>query len=239
MKKRYLFLGAVVVIVCLFFVSINLAPEVNNDNSLQSAYPRIGQKLWSYNMNKHQWRAYKNGDDEKSKEEIILRVNGFEGNEGYTSYNLLTGNEQVPKEDLWIGEASQEFLNGKILYSFFPRTFEYYEIVFNGVKFIPRKLAIDEVSDLFKGYNIIKVSDLKKGTYKTDFSKKSNKFLVLNDTNEDFYKYYIVPNDSKKLEIGEFSNQFSVNDEVEIQIQRLEGCSKSYPCYKIQIGGGK
>jgi hypothetical protein len=186
-------------------------------------------------MNQHQWRNYKNLDDEKSKEEIVLQVKGFEGDSGYTAYYLLTGNEQVPREDVWVGEGSQEFLKDHTLYSFFPRTFEYYEVVFNGVKFVPRKLSSEEVSRLFKGYNIIKVSELQKGTYTTEFSSKSNKYIILNDVGEDFYKYYIVPNDNKNLKIGEYSNQFEVNDKIDIKIQRLEGCSKAYPCYEIKL----
>ncbi len=39
----------------------------------------------------------------------------------------------------------------------------------------------------------------------------------------------------KKMEIDRFSNQFKVSEKVEIRIQRLEGCSKAYPCYDINI----
>jgi len=128
-------------------------------------------------------------------------------------------------------------MNAIHAYSYFPKTFEYYEIAFNGVKFVPRKLTLDEIKKVFNGVNIIKVSELQKGTLNLSYSPKSNKYLILNDTNEDFYKYYIVPNDSKKLEIGKFSNQFKISDDVDIKIQRLEGCSKSYPCYEIKARG--
>jgi len=235
MKKRYVFVAFVVLIVILFFVSVLFGPDKNYTNSMTSVYPRIGQKAWTYNMNKHEWRDFRENDDELSKEEIILQVKGFEGNGGYTTYQLLTGNAQVPKEDVWIGEGSQEFLRGKSLYSYFPKNFEYYEVIFNGVKFVPKKLTLEEVEKLFDGYKIIKVSDLQKGTFNLKYSKKENNFIVLNDVGEDFYKYYIVPNDSKDLEIEEFSNQFEVNGGVDIKIQRLEGCSKAYPCYEISI----
>ena len=59
--------------------------------------------------------------------------------------------------------------------------------------------------------------------------------MIFNDSRDDFYKYYIIPNESKKMEIGEFSNQFKVKDKVEIKLQRLEGCSKNYPCYEIKF----
>ena len=148
----------------------------------------------------------------------------------------MTGNAQVPKEPVLIGEGSQEFLVGKKLYSYYPKTFEYYEVLFNGVKFVQRKLSKKEVSKLLKGYEIIDVSTLEKGTYNLKQSKLHNRFVVLNDTGDDFYKYYIVPNDSKKMELGRFSNQFRIKkSDVTIKIQRLEGCSKAYPCYEINV----
>lgn len=187
-------------------------------------------------MNKYQWREYQKTDDEQSKNEIILQVQAPEGNGGYTSYNLITGNAQVPKEDVWVGEGSQEFLKGKKLYSYYPRTFEYYEIIFNGVKFVPRKLSKDEIKTILKGYDFIYVSDLKKSTVSIPYSKRHNKFAVINDIGEDFYKYYIVPNDSKKMEIGDFSDQFILKDNnINIKLQRLEGCSKAYPCFDINV----
>ncbi|MCM1338179.1 MAG: hypothetical protein NC191_00730, partial [Muribaculaceae bacterium] len=137
--------------------------------------------------------------------------------------------------DVWIGEGSQEFLKDKTLYSYFPKNFEYYEVIFNGVKFVPRKLTLSEVEKLFPEYKIIKVSDLQKGTLQIKFSKKSSKFVIVNDVGENFYKYYVVPNESKKLELEEFSNKFNVSSSVNIKIQRLEGCSKAYPCYEIEV----
>ena len=69
-----------------------------------------------------------------------------------------------------------------------------------------------------------------------DFSRRHNKFAVINDIGDDFYKYYIIPNDSKKMEIGDFSDQFILKDNnINIKIQRLEGCSKAYPCFDINV----
>lgn len=235
MKKRYIFGVIIGIIVVFFFVSILCGLDKNEEELLNSKLPKIGQKVWTYNMNKYEWRNYSKSDEDNSKYEIILQLKLPEGNGAYTSYNLLTGNVQVPKEEVWIGEGSQEFLKDKKLYSYFPKSFEFYEVQFNGVKFITRKLADKELEDIFKGYKLIKVSDLKKGNYSVDYSNGNNKFLVINDIGEDFYKYYIVPNESKKLEIGEFSNQFKVSGNVDIKIQRLEGCSKAYPCYEINV----
>ncbi len=235
MKKRYIFGILVFIVVLFFFISISVSPD-EKIGALNSNVPRIGQKVWTYNMNKHEWKKYdKNIDLDESKEEIILQVEAPEGNGGYSVYNLITGNAQVPKEPVWIGEGSEEFLIGKKLYSYYPKQFEFYEVVFNGVKFVPRKLSTKEVSEIFKGYKIIKVSELKKGNYSIECSKINNKYIVLNDIGEDFYKYYIVPNDSKNLKIENYSNQFKITGKTDIKIQRLEGCSKAYPCYDIKV----
>lgn len=235
MKKRYIFGILVFIVVLFFFISISVSPD-EKIGALNSNVPRIGQKVWTYNMNKHEWKKYdKNVDLDESKYEIILQVEPPEGNGGYSVYNLITGNAQVPKEPVWIGEGSEEFLIGKKLYSYYPKQFEFYEVVFNGVKFVPRKLSTKEVSEIFKGYKIIKVSELKKGNYSIECSKINNKYIVLNDIGEDFYKYYIVPNDSKNLKIENYSNQFKITGKTDIKIQRLEGCSKAYPCYDIKV----
>lgn len=235
MKKRYIFWTIVVLLIMQFFVLILFSPDEASIKKQYSIYPRLGQKIWTFNMNKHEWRNYHKNDDDQSKEEIIFQVKGFEGNGGYTTYRLITGNAQIPKEDAIMGEGSMEFLRGKKLYSYFPKDFGFYEVIFNGVKFVPRAINIDEVNKLFPTYTIIKVSDLKNGKNDYKYSKRNNKFIVINDIGDEFYKYYIVPNDSKKMHIEEYSNQFSIIESVDIKLQRLEGCSKAYPCYDIKI----
>lgn len=237
MNKKYI-IGAIICFIIIGFLGwfIALSDKAQEKKEQAMLPTKIGQKVWTYNMNKYQWREYQKSDDEKSKEEIILQVQEPEGNGGYTSYNLLTGNAQVPKEDVWIGEGSQEFIKGKKLFSYFPKTFEYYEIVFNGVKFVPRKLSKDEIKTLLKGYDLIYVSELKKSPVSLSYSKRHSKYAIINDIGEDFYKYYIIPNDSKKMVIGDYSDLFKVNEgNITIKLQRLEGCSKAYPCFDINI----
>ena len=221
MNKKYI-IAAIICFIIIGFLGwlIVLSDEAQEKKEREMLPTKIGQKVWTYNMNKYQWREYQKTDDEQSKNEIILQVQAPEGNGGYTSYNLITGNAQVPKEDVWVGEGSQEFLKGKKLYSYYPRTFEYHEIIFNGVKFVPRKLSKDEIKTILKGYDFIYVSDLKKSTVSIPYSKRHNKFAVINDIGDNFYKYYIVPNDSKKMEIGNFSDQFILKDNnINIKLQ--------------------
>lgn len=233
MKKRYIFLMFVVLVTIIFLVSVLLGSKEEKASD-KSNMPRIGQYLWTYNMNKSEWREYDKNDDIKSKDYIVFQLGYPEGNGGYTVYQLLTGNSQILKDEIWFGEGSEEFLKGKILYSYYPRMFEYYKIIFNGVTFVPDKLTTNEVLQLFKGSKIINVSELKKGNNRFKFSK-NNKYIVINDIGDNFYKYYIVPNDSKNLKIEEFSNQFSVSAPLDIRLQRIEGCSKAYPCFEIHL----
>jgi hypothetical protein len=235
MKKRYIIWAFAAIAVVIFALDVFFGSKTQEYKISTLNGPRIGQKLWTYNMNKYEWRNHSDYDEDDSKGEIVLQYQGQELGNGYTSYKLLTGNFQVPKEDVWVGEGSQEFLIGKNLYSYFPRTFEYYQVVFNGVKFVTKKLSQDEISALFKDYEILKLSDIQKGEYVVPLKKGNNKFLILNDGDKDFYKYYIVPNDSKNMQIERFSNQFEASNDVDIKIQRLEGCTKEYPCYEFSL----
>lgn len=235
MNKKYI-IGSIIALFCIALFSYSIYfSDKKSEEQTNSMIPRIGQRVWTYNMNTHVWQKYDKHDEDDSKEDIILQVQEPVGNGGYTSYHLLTGNAQVPKEDVWMGEGSEEFLVGNKLYSYFPKTFEFYEVIFNGVKFVPRKLSLDEIKQIFKGYEIIKMSTFKNNSINIDYSKRNNKFIVLNDIGGAIYKYYIIPNDNKKMEIDRFSNQFKVYDKVQIRLQRIEGCSKSYPCYEINI----
>jgi len=233
MKKRYIF-GALAAVIVIVFIS-NILFGTKEDTADKSNIPRIGQYMWTFNMNKGEWREYLKSDDLKSKEEVILQSGYAEGNGSYTVYLPVTGNQQILKDELWFGEGSQEFLQNKNLYSYYPKTFEFYQIAFNGVTFIPDHLTIDKISKLFRNYEIIKISDIKNNKNNIKYSKTKNKFIVLNDIGDNFYKYYIIPNDSKKMKIKDFSNQFEVSAPVDIKLQRLEGCSKAYPCYNIHI----
>jgi len=235
MKKRYIFASIAALIMIVFFCSLFFGSD-KEDISSKSNMPRIGQYLWTYNMNKREWHEYiRRVDDLESKEEIILQLGYPEGNGGYTVYHLTTGNEQIKKDDFWLGEGSQEFIIDKNLYSYYPKVFELYKVSFNGINFGTGKLSIKEISELFKDFTIIKVSDLKKGDVTLKYSKNNNKYLVINDTGENFYKYYVIPNDSKKMQIEDLSNQFKVFAPVDIKLQRIEGCSKPFPCYNIHI----
>lgn len=234
MKKRYI-IGAIAALITIIFFCSLIFSSNNDEISSKSNMPRIGQFLWTYNMNSREWHEYNNKvDDLESKEDIILQLGYPEGNGGYTVYHLTTENQQVKKDNFWLGEGSQEFLKNKELYSYYPKVFELYKVSFNGISFVSGKLSVDEIKKLFEDYTLIKVSELQKGDVTLKYSKNS-KYMVVNDKGDMFYKYYVIPNDSKKMQIEDLSNQFKVFAPVDITLQRIEGCSKTFPCYNIHI----
>ena len=97
MKKRYIFAIIAILIMVVFFLSLLLGSK-DEEISDKSNMPRIGQYLWTYNMNKREWHEYiRHVDDLESKDDIILQLGYPEGNGGYTVYHLSTGNMQVKK----------------------------------------------------------------------------------------------------------------------------------------------
>ena len=69
-KKRYILAAIAMIILTVFFLSISVAPEISKFD-IDPKMPRIGQKLWTYNMNKREWRKHSDNDEDTSKEEIV------------------------------------------------------------------------------------------------------------------------------------------------------------------------
>lgn len=223
----------------LFVVLFALCIDVSDKQQISATdaeVPRIGTKLWMYNMNNRSWHNFKKTDYEMNKKGyIVLQVQQDPEMPDINSYHIRTENAQVSSSPLFLGEGSKEFLVGNKLYTFYPRSFEFSEVIFNGFNFTLNKLKPEIVSKLFKGYQIISISEFKNYNLKLKYSKFNNKYIILNDVGDNFYMYYVVPNNYKKMQLGEFANQFVVNGAVDIRLQRLEGCSKAYPCYEINI----
>ena len=71
---------------------------------------------------------------------------------------------------------------------------KFYKYVYENNKFVAKELNVDEIQELYPDYSIIRVSDFKNNEitiYKKIFSKKN--ILLLNDTNQSFYKYNYKP----------------------------------------------
>ena len=234
MKKRYIFAILVVIITGIFITELLYSSKEPTTEQKTFNIPHFGQKLWKYDIKTNTWSKYENDENLPQSDDVVLQIIAPEDNTSTTEYNVISHDESIASENLSLGESSVEFLTGKSLYSYSPRSFEYFAINFNGFKFVPRKLTEDEVKQLFNGYSIIKVSDIIKNDIKISLLK-NNKYIILNDIGEKFYKYFIVPNDSESLSIEDFSNQFQLKNKTKIKLQRLEGCTTTYPCYNITV----
>lgn len=86
--------------------------------------------------------------------------------------------------------TTYEFLNNGKLTGYNMHTLKFYDISFNGKNLIPRELSAPEVGVLFPDVKIVKISDFtdNKIVLKKPWFKQKT-FLLLNDTNKDFYKY--------------------------------------------------
>ena len=75
MNKKYI-IAAIICFIIIGFLGwlIVLSDEAQEKKEREMLPTKIGQKVWTYNMNKYQWREYQKTDDEQSKNEIILQV---------------------------------------------------------------------------------------------------------------------------------------------------------------------
>ncbi|MBR1461149.1 hypothetical protein IJ596_05910 [bacterium] len=233
--KIIIFALLALIFILLFIFGVDVSDKTSSKN-MSDKVPRIGQNLWVYNIQQHQWHNYLKHDYEIDKNnEIILRIKQDSQNPDVTAYDLVTENEDVTSKNLFISEGSIEFIVGNKLYTYHPRTFEYFEIVFNGFNFVMRRLETNAITKLFPDYKIIKLSDFNNRKLDINISKDKQNYIIINDIGESFYRYYITTDDINKIEINQFSNQFSFNEPLKIKLQRFEGCTKSYPCYEINF----
>lgn len=232
--KVVVFTVITIFFIVLFAFCIDVSDK-KKAKSFDDNIPRIGQKMWVYNINNHDWFEYNKSDEDKKQEVIILQLQNDPEMPDVTSYYIDTKNIQVTTAPFFLSEGSKEFIISKNLYTFYPRSFEFSQVLFNGFNFTLNMLKPKDVLKLFKGYQVIKISDFDNYKLELKYSKKHNKYIILNDIGDKFYMYYVVPNSNDKLQIGKFANQFIVKDVVDIRLQRLEGCTKAYPCYEIKM----
>ena len=86
--------------------------------------------------------------------------------------------------------TTMEFFDGNKLIGYNQHLLKFFELGFDGNKITHRELSVPEIQKLFPDTEIVKVSDFKndKITLKKPF-RKTKTFLLINDTNRDFYKY--------------------------------------------------
>lgn len=83
-----------------------------------------------------------------------------------------------------------EFLDENRLIGYNQHMLKFFELGFDGKKITNRELKLDEIKKLFPDVEIVKISDFKNNKIVLKKNRGETKtFLLINDTNKDFYKY--------------------------------------------------
>lgn len=149
-----------------------------------SAYTYIQEKEnVFYNPQNSTW-----SNSSQSENDIKLKHKSFIGSGGFTEYYYSNGK-------LAIGpETNIEFIHDGELIGINSQDLKFYKYIYKNNAFEKQLLTIDEIQELYPDYSIIRVSDFKNNEikiYKKFMSKK--KILLLNDTENSFYKYNYKP----------------------------------------------
>lgn len=153
---------------------------------LQPAYPyeykqnvkdglSAGDKIF-YEQKSSRWSKDKSFRDMHFKKYITTGTGSF-------SVFAYRGN-------LYDTGTTYEFLDGNKLIGYNAHKLKFYELTFSNQKINKKELSKEQVKQYFPDVDIIKISELKDN--KLDIEKpwfKRKTFMLLNDTDEEFYKY--------------------------------------------------
>ena len=152
--------------------------------SSASAYTYIKEKEHIfYNPENSSWAT-----NQQTNNDIQLKNKSFIGSGGFVEY-------YYKDKKLAIGpETNIGFIHDGEFIGINSQDLKFYKYVYENNKFVAKELNVDEIQELYPDYSIIRVSDFKNNEitiYKKIFSKKN--ILLLNDTNQSFYKYNYKP----------------------------------------------
>ncbi len=153
-------------------------------SSATFAYDFIKENEMIYfNPSSKSWESVQN-----SNEDITLKNKSFIGSGGFQEYYYNDGK-------LAIGpEVNVSFIDNGELFGINCHDLKFFKYVYEDNKFKSVLLTEDEIHKLYPDYQIVKISQFKDNSITLDkkfFRKK--KVLLLNDTNNSFYKYSYKP----------------------------------------------
>lgn len=137
---------------------------------------KIGNQI-SYDKNTHNWSRTQTPNSYTFTKYITTGTGGFSEYE----YN---------KKKNW-SNTTFEFLYNNRLIGYNHHTLKFYDLSFDGKNFIEKELTTSDLKEFFPDVEFVKISDFKNNEitlYKPLFAKKN--YLLVNDTNRDFYKYF-------------------------------------------------
>lgn len=150
-----------------------------------------------------------------------LKYSEFYSPEGIFLFSMGTQYEFIHKGSL-IGYSNQDL--------------KFYEYFMNEGLLEQRELTIDEIEKLFPDYKIIKISEFSTSTncLKVKKNKRTEKIILLNDTDRIFNNYGFVTNNSK-LERYRLKGFINVKRKGMIQFSKFGDNTKNSPWYVLLI----
>ena len=163
-------------------------------------------------------------DGGATEDKIVLTKHSADENNSYSSYTY--------KNKILKLNSDFDFIYNEKLYGVDNKNLKYYQITFDKVKFMEKQLSYEQVENAFKGYDVVKISDFKDGTYKILNGYKDKKILLFNDTDKSFENYSIKPE--------KFSPDKNINGLIKLPywgkvIFSPDEKSETHETYKIKI----
>lgn len=131
--------------------------------------------------------------------------------------------------------STYEFLDGTNLIGYNSHTLKFYKLDYNGEKITAEELSAKDIQKYFPEVQIVKISDFKNNKIeltKPLFKKKT--FMLLNDTNTDFYKYQFENQKDYQLIRGMFEAKNMIIPETLI-FSHFTSRDKMFPILEIKI----
>lgn len=175
-----------------------------------------------YNPANSSWSAVQQTDDD-----IRLINKSFIGSGGFQEYYYADGK-------LAIGpEVNVVFLNNGEFIGINSHDMKFFRYVYNNGKFTSILLTKDDVQKLYPDAEIVEISEFKNNSItleKKFFETKS--FIILNDTNESFYKYSYKPQSVNPSYIKPF---LKISHQRKITFSHYGEDTKISPMLKIYV----
>lgn len=182
----------------------------------------------SYSLEKHEWSR-----TPVDKEDIVFTKYMTKGSGGYSEY------EHGQKQYEAGNGSTYEFLDGTNLIGYNVHSLKFYRLNFNGEKITSEELTPDEVQRYFPDVEIVRISQFKNN--KIELKKpwfKAKNFMLLNDTNTDFYKYQFEDEKSYQLVRGLFELPKSMLFPRKLVYSHFASRDKMFPTLQIVVKNG-
>lgn len=195
-------------------------PVTNEVKDTQSVY---------YNMETKEWSR-----SQLNQEDLFFTKYMTKGSGGYSEYD--TAQKQY---DMGAG-STYEFLDGTSLIGYNAHTLKFYKFTFNGEKFEAQELTPTEVQSYFPDVVIVKISSFKnnKITVRKPWFKPAS-FMLLNDTNTDFYKYQFENQQQYQLIKGVFEMPKNMFLPKTLIYSHFASKDPMFPKFEITVKNGR